>query len=209
MSIFTLLVALATVPTGVFRIMIARENITGAILAGGQARRMGGADKGLMALQGKPLLTYVIDTLTPQVGTLMINANRNLDQYKALGYPIIQDTVSGQPGPLAGIASALLAAKTDHVLVVPCDSPYLPHDLAARLATALTQEHAEVAVAHDGTRIQPVVALLQRDLAEDILQSIYRGHNKTERWMTSRRLAVADFSDKPLAFKNINTPDDM
>lgn len=185
------------------------KNITGAILAGGQARRMGGADKGLMALQGKPLITYVIDILTPQVGSLIINANRNLDLYGAFGYPVIPDTAPDQAGPLAGIASALLAAKTDYVLVVPCDSPYLPHDLAARLATALTQAHAEVAVAHDGTRMQPVVALLQRDLAEDILQSIHRGHNKTERWMTSHRLAVADFSDQPQAFKNINTPEDM
>ena len=189
--------------------MIVRENITGAILAGGQARRMGGADKGLIALHGKPLITYVIDILTPQVGTLIINANRNLDQYSAFGYPVIPDTAPDQAGPLAGIASALLAAKTDYVLVVPCDSPYLPHDLAARLATALTQAHAEVAVAHDGTRMQPVVALLQRDLAEDILQSIHRGHNKTERWMTSHRLAVADFSDQPQAFKNINAPEDM
>lgn len=185
------------------------KNITGAILAGGQARRMGGADKGLMALQGKPLITYVIDVLTPQVGALIINANRNLDLYSTFGYPVIPDTAPGQAGPLVGIASTLLTAKTDYVLVVPCDSPYLPHDLAARLATALTQAHAEVAVAHDGTRMQPVVALLQRDLAEDILQSIHRGHNKTERWMTSRRLAVADFSDQPQAFKNINTPEDM
>lgn len=185
------------------------KNITGAILAGGQARRMGGADKGLMALQGKPLITYVIDILTPQVGALIINANRNLNLYGAFGYPIIPDTAPDQAGPLAGIASALLAAKTDYVLIVPCDSPYLPHDLVARLATALTQEHAEVAVAHDGTRMQPVVALLQRDLAEDILQSIQRGHNKTERWMTSRRLALADFSDQPQAFKNINTPEDI
>lgn len=185
------------------------KNITGAILAGGQARRMGGADKGLMALQGKPLITYVIDILMPQVGTLIINANRNLDLYGAFGYPVIPDTAPDQAGPLAGIASALLAAKTDYVLVVPCDSPYLPHDLATRLTTALTQEHAEVAVAHDGTRMQAVVALLKRDLAEDILQSIQRGHNKTARWITSRRLALADFSDQPQAFKNINTPEDM
>lgn len=189
--------------------MIARENITGAILAGGQARRMGGADKGLIALHGKPLITYVIDTIKPQVGNLIINANRNLDQYSAFGYPVIPDNLPRQAGPLAGIASTLRAAKTDYVLIVPCDSPYLPHDLIARLAVALTQTHAEVAVAHDGTRMQPVVALLQRDLAEDIQQSIQRGHNKTERWMTSRHLALADFSDQPQAFKNINTPEDM
>ena len=185
------------------------KNITGAILAGGQARRMGGTDKGLMALQGKPLITYVIDIITPQVGALIINANRNLDLYGTFGYPVIPDIAPNQAGPLSGIASALLAAKTDYVLIVPCDSPHLPHDLAARLATALTQAHAEVAVAHDGTRMQPVVALLERDLAEDILQSIQRGHNKTERWMTSHRLAVADFSDQPQAFKNINAPEDM
>ncbi len=189
--------------------MIARENITGAILAGGQARRMGGADKGLIALHGKPLITYVIDILTPQVGNLIINANRNLDQYNALGYPVIQDTLPGQAGPLAGIASALLAAKTNYVLIAPCDSPYLPHDLVARLAAALTQAHTEIAMAHDGTRMQPVVALLQSNLAEDILQSIKRGHNKTERWMTSRRLALADFSDQPQAFKNINSTEDI
>lgn len=193
--------------------MIACKNITGAILAGGQARRMGGADKGLIALHGKPLITYVIDTIKPQVGNLIINANRNLDQYNTFGYPVIQDALPGQAGPLAGMASALLAAETDYVLIVPCDSPYLPHDLAARLATALTQAHAEIAMAHDGTRMQPVVALLQRDLANnlagDMLQSIQRGHNKTERWMTSRRLALADFSDQPQAFKNINTTEDI
>ncbi len=193
--------------------MIACENITGAILAGGQARRMGGADKGLMALHGKPLITYVIDILSPQVGNLIINANRNLAQYNALGYPVIQDTVPGQAGPLAGIASTLLATKTDYVLIVPCDSPYLPHDLVERLATALTQAHAEIAVAHDGMRMQPVVALLKSDLtnnlAGDILQSIQRGHNKTERWMISRRLALADFSDQPEAFKNINSTEDI
>ena len=195
--------------------MIGCENITGAILAGGQARRMNGADKGLIALHGKPLITYVIDALAPQVGTLIINANRNLDQYSAFGYPVIQDAVLGQAGPLAGIASSLLAAKTDYVLIVPCDSPYLPSDLVARLAAALIQERAEIAVAHDGTRMQPVVALLhsntnqRRALVEDILQSLKRGHNKTELWMTSRRLALADFSDQPQAFKNINTPEDM
>ena len=189
--------------------MIAHENITGAILAGGQARRMSGADKGLIALHGKPLITYVIDILTPQVGAIIINANRNIDQYSAFGYSVIPDTVPGQAGPLAGIASALLVAKTDYVLIVPCDSPYLPHDLVARLTAILTQDHAEIAVAHDGARLQPVVALLQRDLAEDILQSLQRGHNKTERWMRSRRLAVADFSDQPHAFKNINTPEDI
>ena len=194
--------------------MIACENITGAILAGGQARRMGGANKGLITFHGKPLITYVIEILTPQVGTLIINANRNIDQYSAFGYPVIQDVVLSQAGPLAGIASVLLAAKTDYVLIVPCDSPYLPHDLVARLATALIQEHAEIAVAHDGTRMQPVVALLhsntnqRRDLAEDILQSLKRGHNKTERWIHSRRYALADFSDQPQAFKNINSPED-
>ncbi len=192
---------------------ISAHDITGAILAGGQARRMGGADKGLIALHGKPLITYVIDRIKPHVGSLMINANRNIDQYSAFGYPVIQDTspfiYPGQAGPLAGMASALLAAKTDYVLIVPCDAPCLPHDLVARLVAALTQEHAEIAVAHDGTRMQPVVALLQRDLAEDILQSLKRGHNKTERWIHTRRLALVDFSDQPQAFKNINSPEDM
>ncbi len=192
---------------------ISAHDITGAILAGGQSRRMGGADKGLIALHGKPLITYVIDAIRPHVGNLIINANRNLDHYSAFGYHVIQDASSliypGQAGPLAGMASALLAAKTDYVLIVPCDSPYLPHDLVVRLVAALTHEHAEIAVAHDGIRMQPVVALLQRDLAEDILQSLKHGHNKTERWIHTRRYAMADFSDQPQAFKNINSPEDM
>ncbi len=188
---------------------IPAHQITGVILAGGQARRMNGVDKGLLVLHGKPLITHVIDTIKPQVGCLIINANRNLDHYHAYGYPVVQDTSPDPAGPLSGMASALFVTRTEYALIVPCDSPHLPHDLVTRLATAFMQAHAAIAVAHDGTRMQPVVILLRRELAADMLQSLTRGHNKVERWITSHRFVLADFSDQSQAFKNINTAEDL
>lgn len=184
---------------------LSRSNITGVILAGGQARRMGGVDKGLIELRGKPLVAHVIAALEPQAGNVIISANRDLDRYAGFGYPVVADTLPDHPGPLAGILSGMLAATTEYVLTVPCDTPLLPPDLMLRLSSTLTREHAEVCTVHDGTRTQPLFTLLRRDLAASILDYLNKGDNKVELWLQRQQLALADFSDESAAFYNINT----
>ena len=107
------------------------KDITGLVLAGGMGRRMDSRDKGLIAFRGKPMVAHVIERLAPQVGSLIINANRNLDQYGGLGYPVVSDEVSGYAGPLAGLHAGLRACTTPLIVTAPCDSPFLPTDLDA------------------------------------------------------------------------------
>lgn len=188
---------------------IPRGNITGIILAGGQARRMGGAEKGLIDLSGKPIIAHVIARLAPQVGDIIISANRNIARYTSFGYTVIEDTLPGHAGPLAGVLSATTTAHTDYLLIVPCDAPLLPPDLAERLAATLAREHAEACAAHEGKRIQPLFTLLHRELAASLTDYLDNGHHKVEDWLRSRRLALADFSECPEAFTNINTYEDV
>lgn len=180
--------------------------ITGVILAGGMARRMGGIDKGLVEVAGRPLIGHVIEALAPQVGTLLINANRNADTYRALGCRVVRDQLEDFQGPLAGMASALAAAEDDLVLCVPCDSPLLPADLASRLREALQAEQAELATAFCG-RLQPVFVLLRRHLLDDLRAALTAGERKIDRWYATRRMVQVDFSDRPEGFLNINTPE--
>lgn len=188
---------------------IPRDQITGAVLAGGQGRRMGGRDKGLLEIHQQPLIRRILDVLQPQVGPLLINANRNLEDYRRLGPPVVQDVVGEFFGPLVGMASALQAADTPYLLTVPCDSPLLPPDLAARLYRAMLAADAEISVAHDGARMQPVFALLRRELLEPMLRYLNNGGRKIDTWYAEHRFALADFSDCPEAFRNINTPAEM
>ncbi len=190
-----------------------RETITGVILAGGRARRMGGRDKGLLTLSGEPLARRAARLLAPQVGRLIINANRNRERYAELlaGYPdatVISDDLDGFLGPLAGMLAALEATRTDYVLTVPCDSPLLLDDYAARMHAALTAD-AALAVAHDGQRLQPVFALLHHSLASDLRAALEGGERKIDRWYATHRMAIADFSDAPELFRNVNTPEDL
>jgi molybdenum cofactor guanylyltransferase len=187
----------------------AREDITGVILAGGRARRMSGRDKGLVPFDGRPLVAWVIDTLTPQVGPLLINANRNAQAYAVFGHPVIGDAMPGFEGPLAGLATALEVASTPWVLTVPCDGPFVAPDLAERLGSALLREDAELAAAHDGQRLQPVYALVPRTLAASLRGFLAAGERKTGLWMSSHRLALADFSDRPECFANVNSEADV
>lgn len=188
--------------------MIVPAQITGVVLAGGQARRMGGTDKGLVELAGRPMIEHVLERLRPQVRSVLINANRNLDQYERYGYPVIPDAERNYSGPLAGMASAMGAAETEFILTVPCDSPLLPEDLAARLAAALHAARADIAVAHDGTRLQPVFALLRVDLLPSLQQALANEERKIDRWYARHPMAEADFSDQRDAFRNVNTPEE-
>jgi molybdopterin-guanine dinucleotide biosynthesis protein A len=185
-----------------------REMITGVVLAGGMARRMGGQDKGLVPFGGRPLVEWVIEALTPQVKGLVINANRNRETYAAYGYPVIADEIDGFQGPLAGFASAMAAVDTLWIVTLPCDGPFPAPDLVDRLCAALAGQGAEIAVATDGQRIQPVYALLPVALAPSLQRFLERGERKIDRWYAEHRVALANFSDRPDAFANINSADD-
>jgi molybdenum cofactor guanylyltransferase len=185
-------------------------HITGVVLAGGRARRMSGTDKGLIDINGRPMASYVIAALRPQVGELIISANRNLEEYAGLGgdCEVIPDMVGDFAGPLAGMASAMQAAGTPYLVTVPCDSPLVTPDLVRRLYAALSEEDAEISAATDGERLQPVFALLCCDLLTDLLEYLEAGQHKIDRWYEGRRLARVDFSDCPDMFVNINTPEE-
>lgn len=181
------------------------RQITGVILAGGRGRRMGGVDKGLQPCGGRPLVEWAIDALAPQVGRLMLSANRNRAIYRRYGLPVIADPGRDYQGPLAGIAAALAAASTAWVLIVPCDMPLLPNDLAARLSAAITQEGGEIAIGNDGERNHPLPTLVRASLAASLTRFLASGARKVEQWQAQHRVATADFSDHPDGFTNVNS----
>jgi molybdopterin-guanine dinucleotide biosynthesis protein A len=191
------------------RVNAIADKVTGVILAGGKARRMGGVDKGLVSIGGRPMVSYVIDALQPQVSALLINANRSHDRYREFGLPVIADADRDFRGPLAGFASGMQAAATRYVAVSPCDSPLLCGDLVQRLYDALQEEELRIAVAHDGTRLQPVFALLDRELLDDLAGHLADGGRKIDQWYAQHGFAIADCSDVPESFLNINAPADQ
>ncbi len=183
-----------------------RADITGLVLAGGRGQRWGGLDKGLIPHAGRPLVEWVLDALAPQVGGLLISANRNLETYATYGHPLVEDRQDGFQGPLAGISAGLAAAPTPWVVTAPCDGPALPADLVARLSLALAQDGAKLAAPVVAGRIQPVYALIPVDLAEDLRAYLAAGGRSVVGWLTGHRLALADFSDRPEVFANLNAP---
>lgn len=185
-----------------------RDAITGLVLAGGLARRMGGIDKGLVELAGRPMIDHVLDALRPQVGSLLINANRNIDRYAAYGHPVVSDTLQGFLGPLAGVLAALQRLATEFLVTVPCDAPLLAPDLVARLYEACVASDAEVAVAADGSHRQPVFLLLRAGTAPSLEAYLSGGGRKVGTWFASLRLAEADLSDALDTFVNVNDPDE-
>lgn len=176
------------------------------MLAGGLGRRMGGQDKGLVALAGRPMAVHVLEALRPQVGTIVVNANRNLELYAAFGHPVIADTVSGFLGPLAGVHAALQRCTTEFLVTVPCDAPLIAPDLVGRLHAACASAGADLAVASDGTRQQPVFLLLRATLAPSLEAYLAGGDRKVDIWLGRLRVAEADFSDAPDTFINVNDP---
>ena len=196
---------------------IAPEDITGLILAGGRGSRMGGVDKGLQSHLGQPLAMHALLRLGPQVGALMINANRNLGAYESLGVPVWPDAEAGYPGPLAGLLVGLERCETPYLVSVPCDTPNFPGDLVARLAQALVAEGAEMAMAatrepdaqgQDVLQLQPVFCLLGAGLMESLVVFLQTGQRKIDRWTAQHRCAVVVFDDAA-AFANANTPEEL
>tara|TARA_R110002049_G_scaffold13509_2_gene58521 strand:- start:156695 stop:157285 length:591 start_codon:yes stop_codon:yes gene_type:complete len=189
--------------------MKTHNNVTGLILAGGMARRMGGIDKGLVTLEGRPMISYIIDTLRPQVNSILINANRNISTYEEYGYDVIRDEIEDYQGPLAGMASGLRYCKTDYISTVPCDGPVLPDNYIDILVQAAYQTDAPISVGFDGKRLQPVYALIHRDLLSDLNEYLGAGERKIDRWYDRHPFAKADFSSRTDMFTNINTPEDL
>ena len=185
-----------------------REAVTGLVLAGGLGRRMGGEDKGLVELAGRPMVEHVLDALRPQVGTVLINANRNRDRYAAYGHPVIADSLEGYMGPLAGVLSALQHLKTEFLVTAPCDAPLVAPDLVRRLHAACVAAGADVVVATDGHRQQPVFLLLRAGVAPALEAYLAGGGRKIDAWFGQVRLAEADFSDATDTFVNVNDPDE-
>jgi len=183
-------------------------DITGLILCGGRGSRMGGVDKGLQAYQGMPLAMHALMRLSPQVGDVMINANRNLAAYESMGVPVWPDPVADYPGPLAGWLAGLEHCQTPYMLTVPCDTPGFPVDLAARLTEALAREGAEIAMAatlEDGhLQVQPVFCLVDSLLLESLMAYLNSGERKIDRWTARHRCATVVFDDSR-AFFNVNT----
>ena len=188
---------------------IDHQQVTAVILAGGMGRRMGGQDKGRLELNGKPLIKYVLETIRPQVKTILINANRHQAEYARYGYTVVADSLAGYQGPLAGFATGLRAATTPYIVTLPCDGPFSPPDLVSRLARGLNNRNADIAVAHDGERLQPVYALLPVRLSTSLESFLAAGERKIDRWYAQHKMLQVDFSDEANTFRNINTPQDQ
>jgi molybdopterin-guanine dinucleotide biosynthesis protein A len=182
--------------------------ITGVILAGGLARRMGGLAKGLQCHAGRPLIAHVIERLQPQVETLLLNVNREQAAHQAFGLPLVADRIADHPGPLAGLHAALAVASTPWVLSVPCDSPQLPDDLAHRLLAAAEAGHRPLAIAWAGERAHPVFCLCHVSLRDPLADFLQAGGRRVMQWCDDRLAARADFPDAD-AFANFNTLADL
>jgi molybdenum cofactor guanylyltransferase len=175
------------------------------VLAGGLGRRMGGVDKGLVELDGRPMIAHVLARLVPQVGDVLVNANQNLDRYRAFGHPVVPDDVAGFAGPLAGLHAGLTRTTRTFAVTVPCDSPFLPADLVARLAEALLREGAQLAVAKTFDQPHPVFALVRRDVLPGLADFLLQGGRKIDAWYARLDVVEVGFDDEPDAFRNINT----
>ena len=193
--------------------MITSAQITGLILAGGRAQRMGGIDKGLIPFHGKPLIESAINRLKPQVSTILINANRSITKYSYYGYPVFMDETPDFSGPLAGFSIGLKHCKTPYLLTSPCDSPLLPTDLAKNMATELEDNNLELVFASsketDGKIwAQPVFCLMKSSLQDSLNAFLNNGDLKIDRWFKELRSGTVVF-ENPQAFANVNTPEEL
>ena len=192
--------------------MIDRDDITGLILAGGRGSRMGGVDKGLQAYLGMPLAMHALLRLSPQVGEIMINANRNLGAYESMGVPVWPDSLPDYAGPLAGFLTGLERCETPYLVTVPCDSPRFPLNLVERLAEALESQQAEIALAAtregEATQVHPVFCLMKTSLMESLVRFTHGGQRKIDRWTAQHRCVEVVFEDAA-EFANANTASEL
>jgi molybdopterin-guanine dinucleotide biosynthesis protein A len=189
--------------------MTTQPHISGLILAGGRGRRMGGTAKALQPMLGRPLISWVVERLRPQVAEVIVSANRDLERYAAIGDRIVTDRSMDLSGPLAGLQAGLAVANHDLMVTVPCDAPLLPPDLVARLAFALEAAQADVAVASTGDQPQPVFCLCKREMLSSIDAFLASGGRKVEIWLNSVAHVQVRFDDEAEAFINVNTAEEL
>ncbi|BAN34533.1 molybdopterin-guanine dinucleotide biosynthesis protein A [Sulfuricella denitrificans skB26] len=185
-----------------------QSKITAVILAGGQAKRMGGVDKGLALMNGRPLATWVLERIAPQVDELLISANRNLDQYRLFGHPVLPDPSPDFQGPLAGLLRAMTEAAHPLILSVPCDTPFLPDDLVGRLTVALEESGADIAIPVCGGQVHRAVCLCRHNLLPGLENFLARGGRRVGEWQSMLRRVEVPFDDEQ-AFLNLNTADEL
>lgn len=182
-----------------------QNKVTGVVLAGGLARRMHNQDKGLLLFRGRPLVSYALQAMTAVSSQVLINANRNINQYSQLGYPVVTDDTNNFDGPLAGVLAAMRLAQYPVIIVMPCDSPLLEAKHLNRLLDSLYQNASEIAVAFDGERLHPVFLALKTSLLDSLQAYLQKGERKIDRWLVQHQMIKVDFSDQPEIFTNINT----
>ena len=183
--------------------------ISAIILAGGRAARMGGVDKGLVTIQNKPFIQHVIERLKPQVNEILINANREIAQYQTYSFPVLQDLAPGFIGPLAGFKLGLQHCKYDYLLTTPCDSPFIPNDLTARLMQPLLEKKADIAVAKSEGSAHPVFCLMKKAVLPSLVNYLDEGHRKVSVWQKRLDYIEVDFTDCSEAFVNLNTFEEL
>ncbi len=188
--------------------MIDKNNITTVILSGGRSSRMQGEDKGLILLNDKPLISYVVDVVDDRAGRLLISANRNIEKYQPYGEVIVDELTDFQ-GPLAGISTALSKTTTTYLLTLPCDSPMINKTVIDRLIDAMDRTDVDICVADDGLRIHPTIALIKTNLKNNLLAFLESGERKLGLWIEQNNLQKVDFSDQPKVFINLNNPQDF
>ena len=186
-----------------------RVDITAAIIAGGRGSRVNGEDKGLLLFHGLPLVSRIISRISPQVGKIIVNANRNLEIYEQFGVLVFPDNADDYQGPLAGILAALENVQTRYLLVIPCDTPAIPPDLVSRMADSLQGNQHNIAVVDDGQRMQQMFLLFESSLKTDLQSFFNAGGRAVKEWLAGHELVRVDFSDCPWAFANINSIDDL
>ncbi len=183
------------------------DRVSGIVLAGGQGRRMGGVDKGLQLLRGKPMVAWALERITPQVDEVIVNANQNLEAYAGFGHRVVPDAIGGFAGPLAGLHAGLSAVSHPLAVTVPCDSPFLPLDLVARLRKALQAN--DLAVAKTGDQPHPVFSLVRRSVLDHLAQFLSSGGRKIDAWYATLKVVEVPFDDEAGAFRNINTREEL
>ena len=185
--------------------MNSQTKVAGVILAGGRARRMNNQDKGLMTFKGRPMISYALDALIPVVDYVMINANRNIEQYRQFGHPVISDQTDSFDGPLAGVLTAMLQVEAEVLVVIPCDSPFIKAEYLQKLLLSRAENSADVAVAFDGVRVHPVFMAIKTALRKSLQDYLVGGQRKVVSWLEQQNLVQVEFSNEAEIFRNINT----
>ena len=183
------------------------ERVAAVILAGGQGRRMGGADKGLIPYQGRPLVEWVLAVLAPQVDERVISANRNLEVYRTYGHRVLPDSLPGFPGPLAGVLTAMQSVAADWLLVAPCDTPHLPPDLKQRLLAAARDAEVPLAVAADNARRHHSCFIVRTAQRDDLAAFLTRGERAVRHWQAGMPSTTVQFD--AACFANFNRAQDL